>query len=266
MSDVSTLQQRFMDAAISYCSHKHVFGFPCICDSSYKESEVIVNKQSKSVVVAAINQKTQRIVISYRPTMTWQNWKDNVAYSLVHMPNAPIGAQVHQGFYRYYNSTILKSTACVRRLLRDTRYKSYPIQIVGYSLGAAVAIVSLPGWVEILDTLRDTRGLEVIAYAGPRPGNEMLAEYLASFRVPITRYTNRNDIVSHLPPRSLGFVHVGHEIHEKANKDGKSTFINCDDHFDEDPACSYGTEGSYSARRHMLPFNKFVPLPPFCMD
>lgn len=265
MTDVPLLQKHFMDAAISYCSDRRVLGIPCICDTMYREIDIVANKTLKSVVVVAVNQKTRQIVVSYRPTVTWQNWKDNGDYTQIQMPNAPLGAHVHRGFFRYYNSTVPRADAAVRRLLADTRYRGYPLHVTGYSLGAAIAIVSLPGWAGLLDSLGDARALEVVAYAGPRPGNAAFAEYLASFRLPITRYTNRNDIVSHLGPRSLGFVHVGHEIHEKEAEGGKSIYINCDDHFDEDPSCSYGTEGSYSAKRHMLPFNRFVPLPPFCM-
>ncbi|KAI9290728.1 alpha/beta-hydrolase [Neoconidiobolus thromboides FSU 785] len=183
---------------------------------------------------------------------------------MVDLPTAKEGVKVHHGFYSNYLSSYFPVRNAVIELLDNPIYKNFTLHITGYSLGASTATISLPDWVSLLKSRYDHRKIEAYAYASPRPGNEGFAQYIADLNVPITRYSNRNDVVPQLGPRSGGFVHAAPEIHERYIGFGRTELIECSQEYDEDPNCGYKENFPVSLAMHLAPLNGLIPLPPYC--
>ncbi|KAJ9050888.1 hypothetical protein DSO57_1009998 [Entomophthora muscae] len=252
----------FEMAYMSLCPSRHILAFQCICRRDYTTVEVVNNKRLQASAIIAVFPKRRTITVSYKFTKSIRNWVTNFDFQTVQMPHAPDGVKVHRGMYRHYLS-IHNQTMNRVSLLLATKCQGCRIMATGYSLGASIAVISAPGWHEFKQT-HDVR-VDVIAYSGPRTGNLAAKLYFESLSVPITRYTNQNDFISMLPPRSFGYVHAGVEIYEHASSNSMKTVLRtCHQDYDEDPNCQWRETRIPSAIRHAFPLNQFVPLPPYC--
>ncbi|KAJ9059242.1 hypothetical protein DSO57_1004554 [Entomophthora muscae] len=101
--------------------------------------------------------------------------------------------------------------------------------------------------------------IESYSYSSPRVGNEEFAKYVAASNIPAIRYTNNDDVVPHLPPRSLDYVHAGLEYHF-----AEGTTKQCSQDYDEDPDCAIKYNSPLSFRMHYFPDGKLLPFPPYC--
>ncbi|KAJ9062595.1 hypothetical protein DSO57_1009150 [Entomophthora muscae] len=262
-SSIEDVYKNFINAYMPFCPAEKIAGRDCICKETYPHVEYIEDKGTQTMVVVAVNAKYNQIVVSYRITDNIQNWVDNINLQFNDVAEMPAGVRVHRGIYSDFMGTYNNVQRSVIALLNDPRLKGYTLFITGYSLGAGIAQVSVPSWYNLLKSRREPRRIEVISYSNPRVGNRAFANYLESFNIPITRYTNQNDLVSHLPGRKPGFVHAGVEVYgSKIN--GQHVLRHCSQEYDEDPTCVLGTFNSKSPFPHAYPLGKFVPLPPYC--
>ncbi|KAJ9078065.1 hypothetical protein DSO57_1010671 [Entomophthora muscae] len=242
---------------ISVCPVENILGMKCVCSRKYKEVTIVRGKQEDSLALIAAKPATKQIIVSYRPTMTLNNWITDADYTLVQLEGAPQGVKIHHGFHEYFKDIQPQTLKAALKLLQDTRFADYRLHVTGYSLGASIAIISAHSWDSFLGENNLDHPLEVFSYSGPRPGNELFAKYVA--HLPITRYTNNNDLVPHLPPRSLGFTHAGYEFHLE-----KDHLIPCSTNYDEDPSCALKNKSPLSFARHYFPDGKPIPSPPYC--
>nr|ADK37851.1 putative triacylglycerol lipase precursor [Pandora neoaphidis] len=262
---IQEVRDHLAHSLLAICPAQKILGFQCICDKTYKHITVHEDRGMEALAAVAVHPVQKTIIVSYRPTLTIKNWITDADYEWVDYPDAPKGTRVHSGFYSHFLSTQKASQEAVIKLLGNPDLRNYDLLVSGYSLGSALAILSLPHWSQILKSRNDTRKLHSFVYAGPRVGNEQFAQYITSLNIPLTRYTNRNDIVSHVPPRTYGFVHVGAEIHEhQPHIFAKPELKVCSQHYDEDPQCGYRNRVLLSAVRHILPLDRFLPIPPYC--
>ncbi|KAJ9062600.1 hypothetical protein DSO57_1009153 [Entomophthora muscae] len=262
-SSIEDVKKNFINAYMPFCPSEKITGRDCICNETYPYVEYIEDKGTQTMVVVAVNAKYNQIVVSYRITDNIQNWVDNINLQLNDVADAPAGVRVHRGIYSDFMGTYKSVQRSVIALLNDPRLKRHTLFITGYSLGAGIAQVSVPSWYNLLRSRREPRRIEVISYSNPRVGNRAFANYLESFNIPITRYTNQNDMVSHLPGRKPGFVHAGVEVYgSKINS--QHVLRHCSQEYDEDPTCVLSTFNSKSPFPHAYPLGKFIPLPPYC--
>jgi hypothetical protein len=105
----------------------------------------------------------------------------------------PGGARVHRGFLRALDAVWTNIAAALPR--------DCPLFLTGHSLGAAVALLA---------ALRCSP-FAVYTYGAPRAGDEGLVRLLQG--VAVHRIVHGDDIVTAVPPRALGFRHVGREVH-----------------------------------------------------
>lgn len=243
-------------AFISVCPVEAILGMKCVCSRKYKDVTIVKGRAADSLALIAAEPATRQIIVSYRPTITLKNWITDADYKLVQLPGAPKGVMVHEGFLGYFADIQPAALKAAKKLLHDDRFLGYRLHVTGYSLGAAVAIISAHSWDTFLGENNFHHPLEVFSYSGPRPGNELFAKYVAN--LPITRYTNHNDVVPHLPPRSLGFTHAGFEFHNSGQ------LTPCSTAYDEDPKCALQYKFPLSFSRHYFPDGKPIPTPPYC--
>jgi predicted lipase len=83
------------------------------------------------------------------------------------------------------------------------------IMITGHSQGAALAVLCA---VDLEYNFPD-KEIEVILFGCPRVGNEAFAKSFNRRVCKTVRVENGNDIVTKVPPKLLGYCHVGAKMH-----------------------------------------------------
>lgn len=261
---VQEVQDSYVNSIISICDPTLYPNHECTCPETYADVQALDDRSVYALLAIAVNKKQKKIVLSYRGTGTVQNVFDDINFQMISFPELPEEAKVHRGFYTHYLSLYYPARTALVDYLKNPKYARYTLQLTGYSLGAAIATISLPGWISFMKQRNDTRPIELYTYSSPRVGNAQFADYISGLKVPITRYTFQNDIVPHLPPRSYDFVHVGVEVHEQVFPNNTVSFTVCSQDFDEDPNCAWKQKDHLQVEQHFTPFNKTFPTPPVC--
>ncbi|KAJ9073683.1 hypothetical protein DSO57_1013713 [Entomophthora muscae] len=263
-ASIDQIIANFNNTLVSNCPIRWFKRNTCIVKSTYSDVHVFEDKLVDAVAVVLANNKQKKIVVSYRATITTQNWLDDLNAALIDLPGAPVGARVHRGVFINYLASYTNVNSIVTRMLDDPRFKDYSVLVTGYSLGGAVATMALPTIATLVQTHSDPRTIELISYAAPRMANAEYAKYLASFNVPVTRVTLAYDAVSHLPLRKMGYTHAGVEIHvDQPSLTGNYSLRLCSQEYDEDPSCAWAENSELNGVRHGTPFGTFLPRPPY---
>lgn len=118
------------------------------------------------------------------------------------MRDSPV--RVHGGFIDAYESV---RQAAVLDIIRESEYKT--VIFTGHSLGAALATLGALDaayWCEQWGLERTIINRNL---GSPRVGNLAFKDSYERRVKFTTRFVNDRDLVTHLPPRELGFTHVG---------------------------------------------------------
>lgn len=118
--------------------------------------------------------------------------------------------RVHSGFHR--NVDLLWPD--IERALQENQR---PVWFAGHSLGGAMAAVCAVRC-KLSPIPSDPQA--IFTYGAPRVGNRPYASFL---RIKHFRWVNNNDIVPRIPPRWMGYHHMGREIY--LNRRGKISRI-----------------------------------------
>jgi len=118
------------------------------------------------------------------------DWLCNSHFEL---QKTPCGG-IHEGFWEAANSFWLPLCMELNQLPKGTR-----LVLAGHSLGAAIATV--------LAVQLYPLPLEVYTFASPKTGDARFAKVYNMLKIKTERYTNRLDIVPHLP-EGFGYRHV----------------------------------------------------------
>ena len=118
--------------------------------------------------------------------------------------------RVHSGFHTEVNQLwpLLE-----QQILANKR----PLWFSGHSMGGAMAAVCA---VRCKQSPILSDPYAIFSYGAPRVGNR---PYTAVLKVKHYRWVNNNDIVPRIPPRWLGYRHMGHEIY--INRLGKISYL-----------------------------------------
>lgn len=144
---------------------------------------------------------SQTVLISFRGTETDRvaDWLTDADSSLV---DGPLQAKVHGGFYDALSHAWQAVDQLVRRWDADGQKLLW---ITGHSLGAALATLSAARWIE---HGRAVQGL--YTFGQPRTGDRKFArEFNFRMKCNTFRIVNNDDLVTRLPPRAVGFSHLG---------------------------------------------------------
>lgn len=128
-----------------------------------------------------------------------EDWIANIGFDLI---PGPLGGRVHKGFY--------DALSCVWQLLdsevgRLQNAGKRSLWVTGHSLGAALATLAVARWRE---AGRHVSGL--YTFGQPRTGDHVFARnFDFTFRPHTFRIVNDLDVVTRVPPRALGYQHLG---------------------------------------------------------
>ncbi|KAI8066529.1 lipase [Gongronella butleri] len=135
------------------------------------------------------------------------------------------GTNVHDGFYKSYlevQSTVLTT---MQGLIQQ--YPNYNVEVTGHSLGAAQAVFAALDFFQRFNSLSPSN-LFIYTYGEPRVGDPAFAAYVKSTNIPKIRVIHASDIVPHLPPMAMGFLHSGLEYWIKDNQSKLTQICNAD--------------------------------------
>lgn len=114
--------------------------------------------------------------------------------------------RVHRGFKGALN----KIWPLMHDYIESIRTKNHKIWVTGHSLGAALATLAAAR-MQITDGI-SVHGLYTFGH--PRTGDEDFANGVdAVLPGKVYRFVNNNDVVPRVPPRKLGYCHVGRFVY-----------------------------------------------------
>ncbi|GAA5810995.1 hypothetical protein MFLAVUS_004424 [Mucor flavus] len=122
------------------------------------------------------------------------------------------GAKVHKGFLASYNEVVNTFFPVLKDALDAN--PTYKVEISGHSLGGAQALLAGMDLYQ-RDKRLTPKNLSIYTVGCPRVGNPAFAYYVDSTGIPFTRSVNNRDVVPHVPPQFIGYLHPGVEVWDK---------------------------------------------------
>jgi triacylglycerol lipase len=154
-----------------------------------------------------VAKETQAFVASDRDVVlvafrgTEEKVQDVVTDARFGLVGGALGGKVHQGF----RDALRDIRAQVEQTVQTFQDEHQAVWVTGHSLGAALATLLAAEWV---DAGRPFNGL--YTFGSPRVGDGTFARHFnAEAKEKTFRYVNGQDIVTRVPPRSLGYRDVG---------------------------------------------------------
>ncbi|KAJ9052289.1 hypothetical protein DSO57_1035718 [Entomophthora muscae] len=172
----------------------------------------------------------QEIVLSFRGASNLNNWVQALKVLQTDFPGVAY-AKVHSGIKECSDGLANRYLFQIKRLLQQPAFNQFNVVVTGHSLGGAIAVLAALRIQSALG-LRWSR-LKVFTYGEPRIGNAYFANYVNSLPLYIIRVVNENDLIPHLPPSSLDYVHHHTELYI-----GNGVPRLCSRQASEDPSCS----------------------------
>ncbi|MDD5610580.1 MAG: lipase family protein [Candidatus Omnitrophica bacterium] len=137
------------------------------------------------------------IILAFRGSQTPEDWQTDFKVRLV----ASAFGRVHRGF----NEGLDYIWGDVERILALFRDQNQKIWVTGHSLGAALAALAVD---RLTEEEMDVSGL--YTFGQPRVGDNKFADnFDDKIKYRSFRFVNDEDIVTRVPPRSLGYAHIG---------------------------------------------------------
>ena len=141
----------------------------------------------------------EMIVLSFRGTepQRLQDWMTDAKIKRV---KGPYG-KVHRGFLK--GLTLVWSE--IRQVIREWQIHGQSVWVTGHSLGGALATLAVAAFGE---EAKPIHGL--YTFGQPRVGGKTFARnFDLEYQARTFRFVNNNDVVTRVPPRNLGYRHVG---------------------------------------------------------
>ncbi|KAI8058755.1 lipase [Thamnidium elegans] len=122
------------------------------------------------------------------------------------------GAKVHKGFLASYNEVVNTFFPVLKAALDAN--PTYKVEVSGHSLGGAQALLAGMDLYQREKRLTP-KNLSIYTVGCPRVGNPAFAYYVDSTGIPFSRSVNNRDVVPHVPPQFIGYLHPGVEVWDK---------------------------------------------------
>eukprot|EP01116_Phalansterium_solitarium_P025460 TRINITY_DN9753_c0_g1_i1.p1 TRINITY_DN9753_c0_g1~~TRINITY_DN9753_c0_g1_i1.p1 ORF type:complete len:332 (+),score=58.81 TRINITY_DN9753_c0_g1_i1:108-1103(+) len=188
---------------------------------------------------------SDQVIISFRGTEpdSLDNWIEDLKTATMRpYPDVP-NALVHDGFYEAYKA--VRDQVRVAAKLLQLQNPNKPMVITGHSLGGALAQLCA---VDLVQSGVVAGPVYIWNFGQPRVGNAVFAKFASSVVQHVYRTINMDDIVPHLPPTVLGFVHAPQEVWFPTNQ---TSYVVCSDTDGEDPDCSDSIQIEFSVEDHL---------------
>ena len=168
------------------------WGFSQFRFFDHKETQAFVCGNAKTILIAFRGTEPKKL----------KDWVSDVKARKV---KGPVG-QVHRGF----KGALTKVWPNLIDYVGTIRKNNQKLWLTGHSLGAALATLAAAR--ARLEEGVPVRGLYTFGH--PRTGDERFARGLDS-ALPglVYRFVNNNDVVPRVPPRKLGYKHVGRFVY-----------------------------------------------------
>jgi hypothetical protein len=163
----------------------------------------------------AVDHTNQLIIVSFRGSTTIDQWITNFDFDTVNTDICS-GCTAHHGFWNSWVDARDIVTPAVKQA--STTYPNYKINVVGHSLGGAIASLAAAH-------LRNS-GLNVALYnfGSPRIGGTKISSYITNQPGGNFRMTHWNDPVPKIPLLTMGYVHISPEYYiNKGNQQDVNT-------------------------------------------
>jgi hypothetical protein len=152
--------------------------------------------------------RDRTIYVVFRGSSSKLNWKDDFEIRKIKYTTYPeCDCEVHHGFYEATTNIKEQVIQSVKNL--KNKYINANIVVTGHSLGAAIAqLIGMELYaVNITNSIYN--------FGQPRVGDEKYANFVNTIITDnIVRFTHNKDMVPHLPPEELGYLHSCTEIFE----------------------------------------------------
>lgn len=218
--------------SVSYCSQGNIQDWscsPCALVAPLSPIHVVEDRGDNFQGLVGYSATHHAVIVAFRGSMDVVNWIDNMTFvkkkGYAKFPQV----RVHEGFYWAYQSVEAQVLAATRTML--AQHPEAKLWITGHSLGGAVAALCAFE----MQLLQDIPVDVVYTFGEPRVGNLDFAKLLNGAISRVYRVTHHRDIVPHLPPRWLGFVHSTQEIYYD---EFSMNYAQCSRSDGEDPTCS----------------------------
>lgn len=142
------------------------------------------------------------VILAFRGTESIPDWIADGEFERVKYPYAKAGKS-HKGFTSIYSSSREQIHSALNQVSID-----HQLFVTGHSLGAALAIVSIP---DLIENSKFKKPI-IYSFAGPRVGNH---DFVSAYNKMIensVRFVNIHDIVPKVPPKEFGYGHTKNEV------------------------------------------------------
>ncbi|CAG8475063.1 4610_t:CDS:2 [Paraglomus occultum] len=264
-------------AAAAYCHKPNLKKWNCKdrCVGDVIVDTIFHDRIKGACGYVGIRQEVKEIIVAFRGSLDLMNWVYNLQFASLdyEYPDAD-GALVHGGFYATYKTVSDMLLWKINHLMamEDSKYAGYNLIISGHSLGGALAtLLAVDVKRNILNPILDNKAsgqpfkMKVITFGQPRVGNDIFAYILkqefyvktGGLNHTVARLVHKNDLVAHLPPVNVGFMHNSHEIWVKNNKEA----YDCEDFEGREVDCADCTL-TYDMTVHLYIWD--IHFGPFC--
>ncbi|KAG0743970.1 hypothetical protein G6F57_009557 [Rhizopus arrhizus] len=251
-SQISDLKKHAGIASIAYCptviAMKQWNCIPCkkyISDGKLITTFKSVVSDTNGFVVSSASQKT--IFLVFRGTTSYQQSVVDMTANFVPFSKVS-GAMVHAGFYNSVKEVINNYYPKIQSAIKAN--PDYKVVVTGHSLGGAQALIAGVDLYDRDPSLFNSKNVEIYTIGQPRVGNTKFAKWVDSTGISIHRSVHTRDIVPHVPPRTIGYLHVGVESWIKADP---STVQICTSNL-ESNSCSDTVEAFTNIMDHLTYF------------
>lgn len=215
--DLTKARMSAVLASVSFCSnHDRILSWNCsrcAVIPGFMPHKVIVDMTWDLLAYVGYLPGWHAVVVVFRGTDRhdlW-NWVEDVRAWLVEV-NYPVSEdgtpRVHSGFQVLWNSSNIGPLVTEAVGWLRQQYPSAGLHITGHSMGGALAHLAA------LD-LKFRYGIQEISvytFGSPRVGDWRFANLFQQHVAISWRFTHNRDLVPSMPPRWLGFHHVGREV------------------------------------------------------
>ena len=154
---------------------------------------------------AFIMANSDLVIVTFRGTESRTDWKNNLDFVLSEGYGGrgdELQGRVHRGFSQALDSV----WGQVKRIINQFQNQGQTLWITGHSLGAALATLAVSRLV--LGEDKPVGGL--YTFGSPRVGDRVFSQNFNNlFKGQSFRLVNHTDIVTRVPPRQMGYSHVG---------------------------------------------------------
>ncbi|KAL1923248.1 uncharacterized protein VTP21DRAFT_9624 [Calcarisporiella thermophila] len=147
-------------------------------------------------------------IVGFRGSASIQTWISNAHLKLV-----PVGGNVPGKIHEGFRATHLVVAKRISTLLQKQwkQYPDYTVEVVGHSLGGALATVHAAYLAA--DVKVDLNKIILVTLEEPLVGDSTFANYVSNLNILGYRLTNKQDVFVHLPPEFMGYKHRGNELY-----------------------------------------------------